>query len=228
MKVISIIDRFVFFGDFNKIITDEIPTLVKMFDGYKMNQRQESTPQGATPVTSFSNRNYAVSFREGRMDVEYANNPNTDEIGALDYALSEFSKVHEVFPKLIGNRISYIGTSFIPNQNNEPLMDLIENLNLTAIFGKSNEFNFRLNSPVKLGREECNAVITIQQGTVQGAGNKNIPAIISVNDINTMPQDKTNRFDLNQLEGLYKRMMQKSVEKNEKILALIENAEMAS
>lgn len=228
MKAVSIIDRFVFFSDFTKIVTEDIPTLVKLFDGYKMNQRQEATPQGPVTVTAFSNKNYAVSFRVNRMDVEFANNPNQPTNESLGHALSEFAKVREAYSNLPGNRISYVGTSFIPNPKNEPLMDMVENIGLTDVFGQPTEFNFRLNTPVKIEREMCNAVLTVQQGSVQDPSKKNLPAIICVNDINTMPQDRTNRFELDELEEIYKAMMAKSIEKNEKVLALIEDAGMAS
>ena len=227
MKALSIIDRYVFFANFEKIVTEDIPTLVKLYDGAKMTQRQEPTPQGPITVTSFALKNTAITFRKNRMDIEFANNPTLPE-SSLDFAVEQFAKLKQTYPDLAGNRISYIGTSFIPNQQNEPLMDLVDNLGLSAAFGESTEFNFRLNSPVVISREKCNAVLTVQPGNVQNQKKQNIPAIICINDINTLATDTTNRFELDDLKEIFTGMLNKAVEKNEKVLALIEDATIAS
>lgn len=228
MKATSLIDRFVFFGDFNKIVTEEIPTLIKIFDGYKMTQRQEQTQNGPITVTAFANLNYAISFRFNRMDIEYANNPNLETSESLKFALETFKNFSNTYTNLKGNRVSYVGTEFIPNPNNEPLADLTDGLGLCDVFGAASEFRMRLNSPVNIAGEDCNGVLNVQEGAVQDPSGNNLPAIIVINDINSLSTNTAERFDLNNLLDLFTNMMKLAKDKNQKIVDIIEGVKTVS
>lgn len=224
MNINTISQTYTFFGNFSKLNNKE-DALKAKFEGYTCQVGKEKLPNGIeVNVYRFSNVNKAVTIHTYRIDFEYGyNSPECNTQEFISHAEKCAKLIAEV-DTLKGQRIAYSNVEFIENLEGKVISKANQLFNIAGVFGSdSDELNVRVNHKKEINGEIYNSVLIMQDGNVTNKQtNVQTQAMFINKDINTLIQNREERFNLNDTVKYLSDMI---IEANEHTNALINKIE---
>ncbi len=224
MNINTISQTYTFFGNFSKLNNKE-DALKAKFEGYTCQVGKEKLPNGIeVNVYRFSNVNKAVTIHTYRIDFEYGyNSPECNTQEFISHAEKCTKLIAEV-DTLKGQRIAYSNVEFIENLEGKVISKANQLFNIAGVFGAdSDELNVRVNHKKEINGEIYNSVLIMQDGNVTNKQtNVQTQAMFINKDINTLIQNREERFNLNDTVKYLSDMI---LEANEHTNALISKIE---
>ena len=196
MNITTINNSFSIFGNYASVVGN-LPSLVAIFNGYQVKTFKERFPTGTEhDCYRFSFANKSVTLRPGRLDIEFAFAASSKGKDFLQFMKETVAKLLPL-NQFLGSRIAFNSVEFI--ESSPQIIERLSNLlNVNAIFSApASELSIRLNHVKKIGNEDFNSIITVQDGMVTNAATKRqAPAIFINKDINTVAANTAQRFAL--------------------------------
>lgn len=224
MNINTISQTYTFFGNFSKLNNKE-DALKTKFEGYTCQIGKEKLPNGIdVNVFRFANVNKAVTIHTYRIDFEYGyNSPECNTQEFISHA-EKCAKLLSEVDTLKGQRIAYSNVEFIENNEGKVISKANQLFNIASVFGSdSDELNIRVNHKKEINGEVYNSVLIMQDGNVTNKQtNVQTQAMFINKDINTLIQNREERFNLNDTVKYLSDMI---LEANEHTNALISKIE---
>lgn len=156
-----------YFGSF-EILSNDIRAQIseKFKDGYKFISQNQSIGQEIQPIIIAEKpfNNIRIVFSNNRIDIFYIFNENeifNETIKELLF--KEQQKIIDIFGQDF-NRIALNCFDFIYDENELFLDKFVENIPLSNEFGKSSEFDLKLNNVFTFNNINFNSIINVKSG----------------------------------------------------------------
>jgi hypothetical protein len=198
MELLTISNAFTIFGNFTKLLNQK-DELKKLFEDYHLQESQEQLPNGLqAPVLVFDKENKKVVVRVMRIDMAVGTREGENEEEVFLKHVEAVSKKLEGFLEKKSVRIAFNKVSFVENENNATVEKLNDKFNVKGIFTTpAQEFSLRVNLITSLLNEDFNCIVTLQDGSVNVNKTHEQKKAVFVNlDINSLPQNQQERFDI--------------------------------
>lgn len=223
MKVTTISNTYSYFGNFSKLnnLKNELQGALS---GYVFQEGKENLPNGVqVNVYRFSNANSAIVIRAYRIDFEFGFNGTESEEDFIKFASESAEKINQVLG-VKGQRIAFSSIEFISNEENSVLNKANKLFNIADVYGSdANELNIRVNHVKNIGNETFNSVLIFQDGQVTNNQTKvQTKAMFLNKDINTLVNNREERFTLKDTVKYLSDMMLEAKERTNTIVSKLE------
>lgn len=220
MSVATISQTYTFFRNFIKFDGKE-ETLQKKLKGYNYTVSKEKLPDGSIAnIHRFVNANKAITIRAYRIDFEYGyNSPDCSTAEFISFVEKSAKQISSVI-KLKGQRIAYSNVEFVEDVKGAVKSKACKLFNISRVFGSnSDEIHVRLNHKTEINGEIYNSVLDIQDGTVTNKQtNVKTVAMFINKDINTLVDNREERFDLMETSKYLSNMVHEADERTKKLV----------
>jgi hypothetical protein len=212
MKLTKMKCAFVILGEYTK--NEKLQLIKNEFSGYKLSVMPEQIGMSLNNqiiVVENVEDNINIYFRNKRIDIEYRfANQSINDFEILPKVLNIFKRILSIF-NFNGNRIAYNTNNFAIDDNFKIVQKIYDRFNLFDDLDNVKEIAMRVNNNINYNNETFNAIVTINNYKFTNAGinlleEKN--AIMLTTDINTLPECNFERFNPDNLNIFYTKMIE--------------------
>ena len=218
--LLTITSGFTVFGDLMPLIL-KIENVKALFAGFECQEGVERLPNGSQAKNYvLHSNNKIVTIRNYRLDIQY-----NYEVGTIDDFLYFVNQVSEKIKSTFNlrfNRVAYISSQFVRKEE-MTMANFNKAFNLASVFGEdAKEIQFRVNHIYNILGEPTNAVLIAQDGTVQKRGEDTKEKVIIINnDINTLAENKEDRFDWQASINLLKEYIKLAAQRSNRVVGTL-------
>lgn len=218
--LLTVTSGFTVFGDLTPLIL-KIENVKALFTGFECQEGVERLPNGSQAKNYvLHSNNKIVTIRNYRLDIQY-----NYEVGTIDDFLYFVNQVSEKIKSAFNlrfNRIAYISSQFVRREETT-MANFNKAFNVPSVFGEeAKEIQFRVNHIYNILGESTNAVLIAQDGTVQKRGDDTKEKVIIINnDINTLAENKENRFDWQASINLLKEYIKLAAQRSNRVVGTL-------
>jgi hypothetical protein len=224
-NLVNVTSTFSVFGNLSSFISG-IESIKSSLEGFDCREGNEQLPNGL-PSKNFilQKDNVAVVIRSYRLDFQFGYRNENDKVEDFLKFVEDMVKKLSSVSTIKFNRVSFNDVNFVL-KDEETLRNFAEIFNANNVFGaNADELQVRINNIISVSNEDTNAVILMQDGFVAKKnpdGNDPRQAVIFINnDINTLAQNREQRFTLEEASKLFVDFVMVGKERTNTILSRI-------